>query len=159
MRAPHQPLPEEVRGRALLSLGRYGKAEAAFDAYLRKGGVGKSDIYRHRGLARMKLGKYPEAVEDYSRALERETTAEVYQHRGWAHLFSDALKLAGHDFSRAIELAPSVPGAWIGRGWVRLRIGQYREALADAGVALHSLLSNEEPDAKPQGRKEENGRR
>src|SRR5262249_19101202 len=108
---PHQPLPCEVRGRALLALGRYEQAERSFDQYLRKGGEEKSDVFRGRGLARMKLGKYPEAVEDYTRAVERAPDADVYQHRGWAHFFSDAWKLALRDFSKAIELDPEAGDA------------------------------------------------
>ena len=50
------------------------------------------DVFRGRGLARMKRGKYPEAAEDYSRALEHAPTADLYQHRGWAHFFADAWK-------------------------------------------------------------------
>src|SRR5262249_58252864 len=85
--SPAQPLPLAVRARALLHLGRYEQAEVSFDQYLRKGGEAGPDIFRGRGLARMKLGKYPEAAEDYSRALERAPDADLYQHRGWAHFF------------------------------------------------------------------------
>src|SRR5262249_21773298 len=61
--SPHWPPPYEVRGRALLALGRYEPAEQSFDEYLRRGGEEVSDIFRGRGLARMKLGKYPDAAE------------------------------------------------------------------------------------------------
>jgi tetratricopeptide (TPR) repeat protein/predicted Ser/Thr protein kinase len=105
--SPHQPRPHEVRGRALLELGRYAQAERSFDQYLREGGVQETNIFRGRGLARMKLGKYPEAVEDYTRALELAPDADIYQQRGWAHFFADAWKLALRDFSKAIELDPA----------------------------------------------------
>ena len=134
--SPHQPLPHEVRGRALLALGRYEQAERSFDQYLREGGEEKSDIFRGRGLARMKLGKYPEAVDDYTRALERAPDADIYQHRGWAHFFSDAWKLALRDFSKAIELDPGSGDAYTGRGLARVMLGHYREAVADAEAAL-----------------------
>src|SRR5205807_1938335 len=52
--SPHQSLPYEIRGRALLALGRYQQAERSFDQYLHKGGKEKSDLFRGRGLARMK---------------------------------------------------------------------------------------------------------
>src|SRR5262249_26503717 len=134
--SPRQPLPHGVRGRALLGLGRYQHAEQSFDQYLRKGGEAKSDIFRGRGLARMKLGKYPEAVEDYTRALERAPDGDIYQHRGWAHFFSDAWKLALRDFSKAIELDPEGGDAYTGRGLARVMLGHYKEAVADAEVAL-----------------------
>src|SRR5262249_24995902 len=86
--SPYQPLAYEVRGRALLALGRCEQAESSFDQYWQEGGEEKSDIPRGRGLARMKLGKYPEAVEDYTRALELAPGGDIYQHRGWAHFFA-----------------------------------------------------------------------
>jgi tetratricopeptide (TPR) repeat protein len=134
--SPHYPLCYEVRGRALLALGRYEPAEKSFDQYLRKGGQRTSDLFRGRGLARMKLGKYPEAVEDYTRALELAPDADIYQHRGWAHFFSDAWKLALRDFSKAIELAPEAGEAYTGRGLARVMLGDYRGGVADAGAAL-----------------------
>jgi tetratricopeptide (TPR) repeat protein len=120
----------------LLALGHYEQAERSFDQYLRKGGEETSDIFRGRGLARMKLGKYPEAVDDYTRALERAPDADVYQHRGWAHFFADAWKLALRDFSKAIELDPEMGDAYTGRGLARVMLGDYRGAVADAEEAL-----------------------
>jgi tetratricopeptide (TPR) repeat protein len=133
--SPGQPLPHEIRGRALLALARYEQAEGAFDDCVR-GGKATSDVFRCRGLARMKLGKYPEAVDDYTRALERAPDAGIYQHRGWAHFFSDAWKLALRDFARAIELDPEASDAYTGRGLARVMLGDYREGVADAGEAL-----------------------
>jgi tetratricopeptide (TPR) repeat protein len=131
-----QPLPYEVCGRALLALERYDQAEQSFDQYQRRGGEEKSDLFRGRGLARMKLGKYPEAVEDYTRALELAPDADIYQHRGWALFFSDAWKLALRDFSKAIELNPEAGDAYTGRGLARVLLGDYRGAVADAEAAL-----------------------
>jgi tetratricopeptide (TPR) repeat protein len=130
------PPSHEVRGRALLGLGRYEQAERSFDQYLRQGGEEKADVFKGRGLARMKLGKYPEAVEDYTRALERAPDADIYQHRGWAHFFADAWKLALRDFSAAIERDPAAGDSWTGRGLARVMLGHYREAVADAEEAL-----------------------
>jgi serine/threonine-protein kinase len=134
--SPQQPLPHEVRGRALLALGRYEEAERSFDQFLRTGGEAKANLFRSRGLARMKLGKYPEAVEDYSLALERAPDPDLYQHRGWAHFFSDAWKLALRDFTKAIERDPETGDAYIGRGLARVMLGDYRGAVRDAEAAL-----------------------
>jgi tetratricopeptide (TPR) repeat protein len=133
---PHPPLPYGVCGRALLALGRYEQAEKSFDLYLRAGGEEQSDIFRGRGLARMKLGKYPEAAEDYTKALEASPDADLYQHRGWALFFADAWKLALRDFSKAIELDPEAGNAYTGRGLARVMLGDYRPAIADAEAAL-----------------------
>jgi serine/threonine-protein kinase len=133
---PNLPAPHEVRGRALLALGRYAHAEWSYDQFLQKGGEATPDVFRGRGSARMRLGKYPEAAEDYTRALERGTDAELYQHRGWAHFFSDAWKLALRDFSAALTLDPAMGDAYTGRGLARVMLGEYRGAVADAQEAL-----------------------
>jgi tetratricopeptide (TPR) repeat protein len=134
--APHQPLSLEVQAQALLALGRFEQAEKSFNLYLQKSGEPVPDIFLGRGLARMRLGKYPEAAEDYSRVLAQAPDAELYQHRGWAHFFSDARKLALRDFSKAIELDPVAGDAYIGRGLARVMLGDYRGAIADAEAAL-----------------------
>ncbi len=84
----------------------------------------------------MQLGKYPEAAEDYTRALELAPDGDIYQHRGWAHFFADAWKLALRDFSKAIALNPEDSDAYTGCGLARVMLGQYREATADAEAAL-----------------------
>jgi serine/threonine-protein kinase len=142
--SPQQPLPHEVRGRALLALGRYEEAERSFEDYLWREGEDASDIFRGRGLARMKQGKYAEAVDDYTRVLERAPDAEIYQHRGWAHFFADAWKLALRDFAKAIEMDPEASDAYTGRGLARVMLGLYREAVADAESALRRNPSTPE---------------
>jgi len=134
--APDQAQPYEVRGRALLALGHFEQAEESLDVYLLKGGEAKADVFRNRGLARMKRGRYPEAADDYTRALERAPDAALYQHRGWAHFFADAWKLALRDFARAVELDPDASDAHTGCGLAHVMLGQYRQAVADAEAAL-----------------------
>jgi serine/threonine-protein kinase len=134
--SPQQAPPHEVCGRALLALGHYEQAEKSFDQYVRKGGAKTTDFFRGRGLARMQLGKYPEAVEDYTRALELASDGDIYQHRGWAHFFSDAWKLALRDFAKALEVDPTASDAYTGHGLARVMLGDYRGAVADAEAAL-----------------------
>jgi tetratricopeptide (TPR) repeat protein/predicted Ser/Thr protein kinase len=133
---PDQPLPHAARARALLALGRYEQAEYSFDQSVRNGGGAASDAFWGRGMVRMKLGKYPEAAEDYTRALERAPGGDLYQHRGWAHFFSDAWKLALRDFATAIELDSEAGDAYTGRGLAGVMLGDYRGAVADAEAAL-----------------------
>ncbi len=116
----------------LLGLGRYPEAAGAFDAYLKAGGRPVADVYRGRGLARMKQGDYLGASDDYTRVLEAEPGAEIYRHRGWAFFFADAWRPALRDFGEAVRLDPEDPDAYAGRGLARVMLGQYREAVADA---------------------------
>jgi tetratricopeptide (TPR) repeat protein len=134
---PRQPAAYEVRARALLALARFQEAERAYDYYLANGGEPTPDIFRGRGLARMKLGKYPDAAEDYTRALERaRDDGDLYEHRGWALFFCEAWKLALRDFSTALDLDAEAGDAYTGRGLARVMLGNYQEAIADADDAL-----------------------
>ena len=84
----------------------------------------------------MKQGRYPEAADDYTHALERRPDAEIYLHRGWAHFFSDGWKLALRDFNQAIERKPDQADAYTGRGLCLVMLGRYRQAVTDAEEAL-----------------------
>jgi tetratricopeptide (TPR) repeat protein len=140
---PEHPLPHGLRGAALLALERNAEAASAYDEYFRVGGDRSAEAFRNRGLARMRLGKYPEAVDDYSRALDRQPDGATYQDLGWAHLFSDAAVLALRDFEKAVDLQPQVADSYTGRGLALVLLGRYREAIVDADVALR--LETQEP--------------
>jgi tetratricopeptide (TPR) repeat protein len=132
---PNAPLPQELRGYALLELERYAEALRAFDQRLKKEGAGP-DLFRARGRALMRLGRYPEAVEDFTHALEGASNAAAYVERGWANFFSDAWKSAVRDFEKAIRADPENRDAYIGRGLASVMLGQYLDAVADAERAL-----------------------
>jgi tetratricopeptide (TPR) repeat protein/tRNA A-37 threonylcarbamoyl transferase component Bud32 len=134
--APEHPLPFGLRARALLELHHYEQAQQSFDDYFRLNGEATADAFAGRGLARMRLGRFPEAVDDYTQALQRRPGAELYQHRGWAHFFADAWKLALRDFEQSIRLDPEQGDAYTGRGLALVMVGRYREAVADAEEAL-----------------------
>ena len=125
-----------LRGRLLIQLGRYEQAAAAFDKYLALKGKPVADVYRQRGLARMKLGNHKEAVDDYTHAIDQQPDADLYTHRGWAYFFADAWKLALSDFETALQLNADNGDACIGRGLARVMLGQYREAIGDAETAM-----------------------
>jgi eukaryotic-like serine/threonine-protein kinase len=141
---PNASAAHEVRGRALLALKRFADAEAALNRFLKMDGKAGADTFLARGQARMQLGKFADAIDDYTRALEKRPDAEVYQHRGWAHFFADAWKLASRDFSKAIELDAEPGDAYVGRGLARVTLGDYRGALADADQALEQELDSPE---------------
>jgi tetratricopeptide (TPR) repeat protein len=136
------PQSHEVCARVLLALEHFEQAERSFDEYLVRGGEAAPDVWRGRGQARMRLGRYLDAADDYTRALERAPDAEIFQHRGWAYFFSDANSFASRDFSRAIELSPDGCNAYIGRGLTHVKQGNYRDGVADAEAALRRKPSS-----------------
>jgi tetratricopeptide (TPR) repeat protein/tRNA A-37 threonylcarbamoyl transferase component Bud32 len=122
---------------ALLKLKRYEEAVTALDRYLESGGKPLAEVYRARGLARDKLQRYGEAVQDYSRLVElspRNAAARLA--RGWTYLACKAYLLAREDFSEALRLDPENRDAYNGRGYALAKLGDVRAAVADAYEAL-----------------------
>lgn len=124
-----------LRAEALFHLRRFDEVVSAFDEYLKTGKPLES-VYRGRGLAMSELGKYPGAIEDFTKALELKPTSEVQAYRGWMHVMCDAPKLAERDFEIAVELNPKNADAFTGRGFVRALAKKTPLALADAEQAL-----------------------
>jgi tetratricopeptide (TPR) repeat protein len=129
-------LARAVLGLALLELRRYDLAAREFDLYLEKGGRPTPDVFRARGHARMNLGDYLGAGDDYTRLLGLAPGAEAHAHRGWAYFFADAWRPALRDFEQALRLDPEYGDAYTGRGLARVMLGQYRPAVRDAEEAL-----------------------
>jgi tetratricopeptide (TPR) repeat protein len=128
-----------VKAQALLKAGKYAEAERAFTEYLRLGGRPDADVYSGRGHARMELGRYADAVEDYTLALTRLTdprlTAELHVHRGWAYVFVEAWKLGEAEFAAALRRDPQGVDSRIGHGFCRVMQGDYRHAVEEAEEA------------------------
>jgi tetratricopeptide (TPR) repeat protein/predicted Ser/Thr protein kinase len=128
------------RGEVLLAQGRYEESIAAFDAYLTKGGQPSVALYHERGLAREKLGRLTEAVEDYSLALgagpKDEERGALYLSRGQDYLALDALQPALRDFEEALRLQPDNANAALGRALVRVKLGDIVKGVADAERAV-----------------------
>ena len=68
----------------------------------------------------------------------------LLRRRGWLYIVSDAPQLALHDFEAAIRLEATNGDAYNGRGYARLRLGEHRQAVADAEKALS--LGEPKPD-------------
>ena len=65
------------------------------------------------------------------------TSAEAFRRRGLARLEAAASE-AESDFDRALELDPTDVSARVGRAFVRIRSGRWREALEDARLSMAS---------------------
>jgi tetratricopeptide (TPR) repeat protein len=124
------------RAGAFLNLNDDRGAARSFDQYLEKGGTPLPEVYRTRGLIRARMGNHRGAITDYTQALALAPDAATYAYRGWTYLATDAPPLALSDFQDAIRLRPESGDAHNGRGYARVRLGEYREAVADAKAAL-----------------------
>ena len=134
-----RPTAAEVLGiqaHAALSLERNQDALRSFDRYLEVGGAATSDVHRGRGRARMRLGDYAGAADDYTRALVIKPDWEIQTHRGWAYFFAEAPRLALRDFEEGVRLNPANVDAYVGRGLAHVALGHLHDAIADAEEAL-----------------------
>jgi tetratricopeptide (TPR) repeat protein/predicted Ser/Thr protein kinase len=116
------------------------QATRAYDYYLKRvpAAANRAEFWRGRGLARELLGEAAGAAADYTESLKIEQDAETLAHRGWMWVWGagDA-KEALADFEKALSLRAEPPGDWYnGRGYARVKLGQYRPAVADAEEAL-----------------------
>ena len=82
------------------------------------------------------------AIADFNRALDQKPATEPAQRsrllnrRGWAYQYSDAPRLARSDFEESLRLEPNQSDAYSGRGLARIRLGDWRPAVADAEAAI-----------------------
>lgn len=123
-----------LKAEVLLALNRDDEAVESFTKFL-EFGKPVGDVYRARSLALSKLGRFREAMNDYTRALELEPSANMLVRRGWAYLL-EANKLALADFDAAVSENPESADAWNGRGYARVMLGDYANAVSDADEAV-----------------------
>jgi len=130
------PDAHRLRIDLLLKRKRYDDVIRSCDALIARAKATPA-IYELRGLARAERKDFPGAIEDVTNAMaSRPDRAALLSRRGWLYIVSDAPRLALHDFQAAIQLDPSTADAYNGRGFARLRMGEHRDAVADAEHAL-----------------------
>jgi tetratricopeptide (TPR) repeat protein/tRNA A-37 threonylcarbamoyl transferase component Bud32 len=155
--APDRPAVHELRISALMGLQRFDEVLAACDAYLSKGPP-TVEVLEVRGLARVTRQDYPGAIADFTRAaelgpdVEPATRARLLNHRGWAHHFADAPRLALADFEASLRLVEGQADAHSGRGLARIRLGDWRAAVADAEAALRLSRAKPAGEGDPEHR-------
>jgi tetratricopeptide (TPR) repeat protein/predicted Ser/Thr protein kinase len=142
--ASHHLEARALLGQVLFEQGRYQEAVVAYDRYLSQGGRPLADVYQGRGEARMRLGEFLGAVDDYTQALNLAPSAVLFEQRGWAYFFADAWRPALRDFDEAIHRDARRAGPFAGRGLCRVQLGDYRKAVEDADQALRLRPNNPE---------------
>jgi tetratricopeptide (TPR) repeat protein len=142
---PDQSEAQLGRAETLSKLEKWREVVSSLDRYLQKrssahGSSVLAGVYRARGLAKVKLGQWPDAIADLTMALNHKDDPNTRAHRGWAYLASKASLLALPDFEKAIQLDRNNGDAHNGRGAARVALAVTRsqlcEAVADAETAL-----------------------
>jgi TonB family protein len=134
------------KGNNYLKAGEYNKAIEAFNEAIRiyrKVSLDNSSInkrftkksssgYTGRGIAYMSLGKYEDALSDFTRAIDIDPKEGLnYKLRGQVNHIMRNLENALEDYSNALEKYPEFKDVYFKRGEVLRELGRYNEAIDD----------------------------
>jgi tetratricopeptide (TPR) repeat protein len=104
---------------------------------------GLAPIHRAVADALKAKGALPEALVEYSRAIELEpNNGWLWLHRGGAYRELHQYDRAFADLSKAIELEPNDGSLWYQRGEAYRELRQYDRALADFSKAIELVPNN-----------------
>ncbi len=103
------------------------------------------NIYYLRGLAYKQLGRYRQALANFTECIERTTTEMgaafidpyCYVYRGMMYLQLDSSQRASDDFDAALQLYEQCPEAHFRKGQMLLTLNQRRLACESFQKALH----------------------
>jgi serine/threonine protein kinase/tetratricopeptide (TPR) repeat protein len=140
---PDEPSAHQLRISTLMALKRFDDVVGSCDSYLSREKP-SVEILEIRGLARVSRRNYSGAIADYTRAMDLKpdldpaSRARLLTHRGWAYQFADAPRLALEDFDASLTQVKNQSDALGGRGLARVRLGDWKLAVADAEAGVLS---------------------
>lgn len=121
------------------SLKRAGKLQEADDLYTKfiKSNPDHQVAYNSRGLLRIELKKYYEAIADFNRAIEINPSSPVFRNNlGLAKFYLGDKENAVKDYSTAIELDPAFVTALKNRGLAYIQLSHFDKAADDFREAI-----------------------
>ncbi len=127
---------QSLLGAALLAIGDY---EAVVEklTHVMESGFDDASIFQKRGTAFVQLGKIPEALADYNRAIQLDSAkAVLFIERSRILLVMNESNQAFLDLTSAIKLAPNDPEPYYDRGRLELAWGDLAAALQDFNDAI-----------------------
>lgn len=137
------------QGVSALLRGQYDKAIESYSEALEDRNLSdprRANIFNDRGVAKWRLGKVREAVEDFNKAIELfPDFAVVYNNRGNALIDLGRLGEAVADFDRAITIAPAYGAAYNNRGNAHHLQSDFAAAEKDFRKAAELLPRNAVP--------------
>jgi len=95
-----------------------------------------ADAYLGRGVVQEHARKWPECIQDLSRAIAIIPSAVAFRGRGTCYQSSSDYVKAAEDFGKAIELMPQDADAYRDRGLFYLGTRKYAEAVQDLSKAI-----------------------
>ncbi len=117
---------------ALVDQRQFEPAIAEFTAALEANPANAFAIYQNRGAMYLAVGKYPEALADYTKASEMKPDDErSYLGKGQAETYLGKWDDAIADLTKAIELKPDDADAYGFRGFAYAKLNNWALALPD----------------------------
>jgi tetratricopeptide (TPR) repeat protein len=92
--------------------------------------------WRGRAHCYLILGRYSDAVDDYTQAIKLSSDPYSYEGRGDAYMLQGQYDLAISDYDQAITLKPDYAAAYQVRGFGYMLTGNLQRAIDDCGKAL-----------------------
>ena len=93
--------------------------------------------YLHLGNVNSKEEKYPEAILNYTKAIESDPNfAKAYYNRGYTYIKMRKYKLAIDDLDKAVEIRPKYAAAYHVRGIAYFSKKKYKQAVTDYSKAI-----------------------
>jgi len=106
--------------------------------------------FKSRGDALQGKREYPNAIKDYSEALQllpqHEGVKDVHEGRAWAALNMERYDDAIADFTAALSIDGKMANAYYGRGMAWYRKGDPQQAMLDAKEAVKLRPNNNDYD-------------
>lgn len=107
-------------------------ARKDFDLALKTGAAQSGAAYLELGILKEKEGKYQEAIEYFSKAIEVSGTDPAgYAYRGLAFERTGDYRTSALNFTRALALSPYNAGDLFHLGYAKLQGGNYQQAIDD----------------------------
>jgi tetratricopeptide (TPR) repeat protein len=132
--------PNHTAALSNLSIDQRGKIEKPAVDYLEEAIESDSTMlypYLERAFQRMESGYWEGAEDDYTRALEIETSdPEIWMNRAIAREKQNKLDEAYEDYTQCLKLKEDNFKAWLNRGNILTKQGEHRAAIDDYTVAL-----------------------
>lgn len=92
---------------------------------------------RQQAMAEVRQGRYDEAIELFTRLIDRNpTSASYYNNRGLVYFQSGQLDEAFADYNKALALNPNLDGVYNNRANYHAAKGQLLEAILDYNMAI-----------------------
>jgi tetratricopeptide (TPR) repeat protein len=119
-------------GKLAFELYRFEKAVEYYTPLIVKYRTRDPEVHLNRGISYMRLRKYKQAEDDFSRAIVYDKkSAQAFMHRGIANHKLKREASAFRDFKRAIELEPEYFKTYEQRGIIYFEQKRYDLAVAD----------------------------